>query len=68
MEVKGWKYWEGKNVFIILKNKRQYTGLVLEVEIVPTSPLIWLIIKDKFGNRISFVNSEIEVIQEEIKR
>ena len=63
MEV--WKYYEGKKVFIILKNKRQYSGVVLEVETNPNSPLVWIVIKDKFGNRITFVNSEIEVIQEE---
>jgi Ni,Fe-hydrogenase I small subunit len=63
--MEGWKCWEGKKVFIILKNKRQYSGIVLEVEINPSSPLVWISIKDKFGNRISFVNSEIEIIQEE---
>lgn len=61
----GWRYWEGKKVFIILKNKRRYSGLVIEVEINPKSPLIWITLRDKFENRISFVNSEIEVIQEE---
>jgi len=28
----GWKYWYGKKVYIILKNKRQYQGVVLEIE------------------------------------
>jgi small nuclear ribonucleoprotein (snRNP)-like protein len=65
MEV--WKYYEGRKVFIILKNKRQYSGEVLEVEQTPNSPLIWIILKDKFGNRITLVNSEIELIQEEGK-
>lgn len=61
----GWKYWEGKKVFIILKNKRQYSGIVLEVEEDPAKLLWFLTINDKFGNRISFVHSEIELIQEE---
>jgi small nuclear ribonucleoprotein (snRNP)-like protein len=60
-----WKYYEGKKVFIILKNKRQYSGTILEVENTLNSPLVWIILKDKFGNRITFVNSEVELIQEE---
>jgi small nuclear ribonucleoprotein (snRNP)-like protein len=60
-----WKYYEGKKVFIILKNKRQYSGTILEVESNLNSPLVWIILKDKFGNRITFVNSEVELIQEE---
>ena len=27
----GWKIWEGKKVFIILKNKRTYTGKVISI-------------------------------------
>lgn len=63
--MEGWKYWEGKKVFIILKNKRQYSGEVLEVETTPGSPIYFITIKDKFGERVSFVHSEIELIQEE---
>lgn len=61
----GWKYYEGKRVFIILKNKRQYSGTIIGIESNSNSPLIWIILKDKFGNRITFVNSEVELIQEE---
>ena len=62
----GWKYWYGKKVYIILKNKRQYQGVVLEVESDSKSSGVYFItIKDKFDNRTSFVNSEIELIQEE---
>jgi len=60
----GWKYWEGKEVYIVLKNKRTYSGKVIEVE-DSNNNLIWITIIDKFGNRVSFVNSEIEMIQEE---
>ncbi len=63
--MEGWKYWEGKKVFIILKNKRTYQGEVLEIEVDPNSPLVWIVIKDKFGKRVQFVNSEVDVIQEE---
>lgn len=63
--MEGWKKWEGKKVFIILKNKRQYSGIVIEVEVNDNSPLIWITIKDKFGNNIGFSVEEIELIQEE---
>jgi len=63
--MEGWKKWEGKKVFIILKNKRQYSGVVIEIEINSNSPLVWINIKDKFGNIIGFSVNEIEVIQEE---
>ena len=59
----GWKDWEGKRVFIILKNKRVYTGEVLEVE--GNYPLCWITINDKFNQKIGFCTDEIEVIQEE---
>ncbi len=62
----GWKYWYGKKVYIILKNKRQYQGVVLEIESdIKNSGVYFITIKDKFDNRTSFVNSEIELIQEE---
>lgn len=61
--MEGWKYWEGKTVFIILKNKRNYKGKVLEVE--GKSPLLWITILDKYNKRIGFSTEEIEVIQEE---
>ena len=59
----GWKYWENKKVFIILKNQRKYSGTVLEVE--QTGQLYWITILDKFNNHIGFSVSEIEIIQEE---
>lgn len=65
--MEGWRYWEGRKVFIILKNNRQYSGLVLEVESTLKSPLVWITIRDKFDNRISFSIEEIKVIQEERK-
>jgi len=63
MESEGWSYWEGKKVFIILKNHRQYSGIVQRVDISP--PLVWITILDKFNNRITFSAEEIEVMQEE---
>ena len=63
--MEGWKYWENKKVFIILKNKRNYSGTVLEVE--KNDEKYWITILDKFNNRIGFSSDEIEVIQEEGK-
>lgn len=59
----GWKYWEGKKVYIILKSKRKYEGIVVEVE--TGNPLSWITILDKFNKRIGFSTEEIELIQEE---
>jgi len=64
----GWEYWMGKKVFIILKNKRTYQGEVIEVETSTSSPLIWIIITDKFERRVTFSVEEIDVIQEEERK
>lgn len=63
--MEGWKYWEGKQIYIILKNQRKYSGKVLEVEEDKNSNTYFITILDKFNNRISFVSSEIKLIQEE---
>lgn len=62
--MEGWKDWEGKKVFLILKNDRQYSGLVIDID-NSLNPLIWISIRDKFGNRITFSTEEIKLIQEE---
>lgn len=63
MTMEGWSYWEGKKVFIVLKNKRTYSGTIVEVEI--NKPLVWITILDKFDKRVGFFAEEIEIIQEE---
>lgn len=60
----GWKKWEGKKVFLILKNKRTYQGSVINVD-ESSPPLIFITIKDKFSKEVTFVQSEVEVMQEE---
>jgi hypothetical protein len=60
----GWKYWMEKKVFIILKNHRQYSGKIIEIT-DEKNDLVWISLIDKFNNRITFVNSEIDLIQEE---
>jgi|TARA_R100000049_G_C1951604_1_gene99846 hypothetical protein len=62
----GFKDYEGKNVFIKLKNNRSYSGKVLEVEDRGDKSLI--IIIDKFGKRVAFYDTEISVIEEEAKK
>ena len=59
----GWKRFEGKKVFIILKSQRKYTGTILEVESGNGNTLI--ILKDKFDLTVSFHSADIELIQEE---
>lgn len=61
--MEGWKYYTGKKVYIILKNNRQYSGEVIEVDV--GAALSWIVIKDKFGARISFSTEEIKLIEEE---
>jgi len=66
--MEGWKYWEGKKVFIILKSGRQYSGSVIEVEVdEKDSKFSFITIKDKYNSRVGFLSSEIELIQEEGK-
>ena len=60
----GWEIWKGKKVFIILKNRRTYQGEVVDVD-TRSYPLVFISIIDKFNNRISFSQSEIDVMQEE---
>ena len=62
--MEGWKYYEGKKVFIKLKNGRQYSGTIHEID-NNSLPLIWIVLIDKFNSRITFSTGEIEVIQEE---
>ena len=60
----GWMDYKGKKVFIILKNKRQYSGKIIDVN-TKSSPLVFITIIDKFNKRITFAHSEIELIEEE---
>ena len=61
--VEGWKYWIGKKVYVILKSGRIYQGKIIEVE--DRNPLLFLTMIDKLGSRVTFLNSEIDVLQEE---
>ena len=61
--MEGWKRFEGKKIFVILKNSRKYSGIVLEVEVSGGDS--YIIIKDKFGSIVSFNSNEIDVMEEE---
>ena len=54
----------GKKVFVILKNNRQYTGVVNEVH-DSGNGLIFIDMTDKFGKVVVFSLAEIELIEEE---
>lgn len=55
----GWIHYEGKQVFIKLKNNREYSGYVLEIS------KDWLVIKDKYGKNVTVRKDDISVIEEE---
>lgn len=61
--MEGWKRWEGKKVFIILKSGRKYTGIIIEVE--SNSENSFIILKDKYKKIVGFKSDEIELIQQE---
>lgn len=61
--MESWKEYEGKKVFIQLKNQRKYKGRVVSVDDKITCSIFK--IKDKYGKLVGFYDSEISVIQEE---
>lgn len=62
----GWKEYEGKKVFIKLINGREYSGEVYAVEVKSGISLIK--IKDRYGGKVAFYDTEISVIEEEGQR
>ena len=61
-----WMDWKGKKVFIKLKDGGVYSGEVIDVD-DSDKILIWITITDKYGERVTFVHSEILKIKEENK-
>jgi len=61
-----WKFWNGKRVFVQLRTGAVYSGKIIDVDI-SNGELIWITIFDKFGEKISFVHTEIIKIKEEEK-
>jgi len=58
-----WLEWKGKKIFLRTKHGKVYSGKVIDIEV--GSPLIWIIIIDKFGKRVQFSSTEIIEIKEE---
>lgn len=59
----GLKEYEGKNVYVKLKDGRKYSGKVLRVENKGTYSVIFIM--DKFGFNVSFPDSSISLIEEQ---
>jgi hypothetical protein len=66
MERMEWREWVGKRIFVQLKSGGFYSGIVRDVD-DSAVPLIFITITDKFGELVTFVNSEVIKIVEERK-
>ncbi len=60
-----WKEWKGKKVYIETNSHRRYTGTVVDIDISQNPNLVWITIISTQGNKVTFVHSEIKLIQEE---
>jgi small nuclear ribonucleoprotein (snRNP)-like protein len=61
----GWNYYLDKKVWIVLKNKKEYTGMVIDVDSDTNNILTWITIIDKFNKRVTFCTEEIYLMKEE---
>ena len=61
-----WKDWMGKRIFVKLKSGGVYSGIVRDID-DSAHPIIFITITDKFGETVSFVQTEIIKIKEERK-
>lgn len=59
-----WKEWNGKRVFVQLRNGGVYSGEVIDVD-TNSNGLVFITIIDKYGDRVTIVHSEIIKIKEE---
>lgn len=62
----GWNRWIGKKVFLRLTNSRVYSGTIEEVD-SSSKPIIFISLKDKFGQMVLITSSEIQEMKEEKK-
>ena len=60
----GWSYYVKKKVYIILKNKRVYSGIIDSVENVGNE-IFWISFIDKYGMKITISTGEVDVVEEE---
>ncbi|MFW6129991.1 MAG: hypothetical protein ACOC56_02330 [Atribacterota bacterium] len=68
----GWKSFEGKRVYIqidTINGQRVYSGSVVEVTYLGKNTenveTYFLLLNDKFGNKVGVVSSQIKLIEEE---
>lgn len=54
--------WSGKKVFVILKNKREYSGFIQNIYFESS---YYFTLIGKFGEMVTFPLDEVKVIQEE---
>jgi len=60
----GWNKYLNKKVYVVLINDRKYSGKVINID--DTSyPLVWISLTDREGKLVTFLTSEIKLIQEE---
>ena len=64
----GWLYYLDKKVWIVLKNKKEYSGKVIDVDSSSSNILTWITILDKFNKRVVFCTEEIDILKEEEER
>jgi small nuclear ribonucleoprotein (snRNP)-like protein len=61
----GWNYYLDKRVWILLKNKKEFTGKVIDVDSSSSNILVWITILDKYDKRVTLCTDEIDVMKEE---
>jgi len=62
-----WKTWNGKHVFVQLKSGGNYSGDIVDID--ASDPLIiFITLIDKYGEKVTFIHSEIIKIVEENKK
>lgn len=54
--------WGGKRVFVILKNKREYSGVIQNIYFETN---YYFTLLGKYGEMVTFPLNEVKVIQEE---
>lgn len=59
-----WNHWNGKRIFVQLKTGAVYSGIVVEVSDIGGG-IVFMSIKDKFNQWVTFVVNEIIKIKEE---
>lgn len=59
-----WKEWNGKRVFLKLRDGAVYSGNVVDVD-DSDRLIIFLTLIDKFGEKVTIVTSEIVKLKEE---